>query len=910
MTGWRALGAGLLLAASGLASAATPTEGGAPPDAAAEPLPLLGGPELLEFSEATYPPEAAAAGVQADVLLLIEVDLTGAVTGVSVLVEPEVAAIDGVSRTWGFGPNAVEAAQRFRFSPAFDETGPVPVAVEFSYRFVLSDAAPVADAPSPRDAGPVQIEGQLLEMGTRRPLHKFPLVVQTADGGRTEVLTDDDGRFALAGLPVGPAVLSSTYPGFGRVEQKVEVRADGAETGLRLWLRNLSYRDDEIIGVYRAPTADVTRRTLTTDEIRKVPGTFGDAVRVIQNLPGAARAPLGTGLLVIRGANPEDSGVYIDGIRIPFIYHLGGYVSVINSDLIERVDYLPGGYGVQYGRTLGGVIDVATRSEYPERHTVNWSTDLLDSGGMVAGRMGSDDQVGYAVAARRSYIDLFIPTFQRIAGGDPDFVVKPRWYDYQVKVEKLNLEQGRLGVFVFGFQDLLQASTPDSFAQGTDQDTQGDLGTIYDTHRLIVHFERPLGDQLELRILPSLGLDTAAFNLGSSLAVRNWQLLGELRAELAWTPTSAFKLVSGVDFIGGKYGFEVELPFSPDSFASYDPLEEREPWTQEGEGTVWAPDLYMQGLVRPLPDRDRLLVVPGARLNLTQITGQYDIMSVDPRLTARFKVSPTSTVKGGTGIYHQPPQPFESYRPGGGVVIDYERSWATELGLEQKLGRALEADATAFYKRLDGLIVGNPEFESLDDQFNVNEGAGRIAGVEAIVKLQPVGRAFGWISYTLSRSMRNDHPEASGADLSLWPSFAEDEGWYRFDFDQTNIFVLVAGYKLPRDWEVSAKFQHVTGNPYTPYEGGIYDVDQDFYNGYSSGSYNSERMPPFTALDLRVDKLFTFKRWQLNLYLDLLNLYRGENPEFVVYNYDYTESAFIRGLPFIPSPGFAVEVEF
>ena len=59
-----------------------------------------------------------------------------------------------------------------------------------------------------------------------------------------------------------------------------------------------------------------------------------------------------------------------------------------------------------------------------------------------------------------------------------------------------------------------------------------------------------------------------------------------------------------------------------------------------------------------------------------------------------------------------------------------------------------------------------------------------------------------------------------------------------------------------------------------------------------------------------LDKLFTFKRWQLELYLDLLNAVRGENPEFVVYNYDYTESRFIRGLPLIPSPGFNATFNF
>ena len=58
------------------------------------------------------------------------------------------------------------------------------------------------------------------------------------------------------------------------------------------------------------------------------------------------------------------------------------------------------------------------------------------------------------------------------------------------------------------------------------------------------------------------------------------------------------------------------------------------------------------------------------------------------------------------------------------------------------------------------------------------------------------------------------------------------------------------------------------------------------------------------------DKLFTFKRWQLELYVDLLNAIHGKNPEDLQYNYDYTEETYIRGLPFIPSPGFQAEFEF
>ena len=108
---------------------------------------------------------------------------------------------------------------------------------------------------------------------------------------------------------------------------------------------------------------------------------------------------------------------------------------------------------------------------------------------------------------------------------------------------------------------------------------------------------------------------------------------------------------------------------------------------------------------------------------------------------------------------------------------------------------------------------------------------------------------------------------------------------------------------------MSARFRYVSGNPYTPYAGGVYDIDNDAYFPYQTAQANAKRLPPFTSLDLRVDKLFTFKRWQLETYIDCINVVRGKNAEYLQYNYDYTDSAYIRGLPFIPSPGFRAEFE-
>ena len=82
---------------------------------------------------------------------------------------------------------------------------------------------------------------------------------------------------------------------------------------------------------------------------------------------------------------------------------MGGIVSVLNADLIETVDYLPGSYGVQYGRTLGGVVDVKTKTTFPEQNKFSWSTDVLDSGGLLQVKAGD-----YGVAVAGAIIHRFV----------------------------------------------------------------------------------------------------------------------------------------------------------------------------------------------------------------------------------------------------------------------------------------------------------------------------------------------------------------------------------------------------------------------------------------------------------------------------------------------------------------------
>src|SRR5262249_8447669 len=119
--------------------------------------------------------------------------------------------------------------------------------------------------------------------------------------------------------------------------------------------------DEEI--VVTAPR--IVKQTVSTEvkseQARKVPGTQGDVLKVVENLPGVARSSVGSGALVVWGASPEDTRVYVDGVRIPRLYHDGGYRSVIHSDFVRGVELIPGGYGAAYGRGLGGLVNVQLR---------------------------------------------------------------------------------------------------------------------------------------------------------------------------------------------------------------------------------------------------------------------------------------------------------------------------------------------------------------------------------------------------------------------------------------------------------------------------------------------------------------------------------------------------------------------
>src|SRR5262249_39561290 len=150
---------------------------------------------------------------------------------------------------------------------------------------------------------------------------------------------------------------------------------------VRLWMRPKGGNPYETVVEGDREVMEVTKRTIQRAQMQSGPGTFGDPIRVIQTLPGLQRAPFGLGLLLVRGSNPDDTGIFIDGHEVPSLFHFLGGPSIFNAEMLESLDFYPGGFPGRFGRHHGGVVALESRPTKSDGIHGSAKVDLIDSGG-------------------------------------------------------------------------------------------------------------------------------------------------------------------------------------------------------------------------------------------------------------------------------------------------------------------------------------------------------------------------------------------------------------------------------------------------------------------------------------------------------------------------------------------------
>ncbi len=260
---------------------------------------------------------------------------------------------------------------------------------------------------------------------------------------------------------------------------------------------------------------------------------------------------------------------------------------------------------------------------------------------------------------------------------------------------------------------------------------------------------------------------------------------------------------------------------------------------------------------------------------------------MQPRLVVRqdlHREFPRTTIKGGVGRFAQPPQPQETNSVFGQAGLTSNIAYHYGTGIEQELTKQVEISLEGFYRQYDQRVVTRLG----------NVGEGRAFGLETLLRYKPDDRFFGFLAYTLSRSVRKDGP---GEPERLFP------------FDQTHILTAIGSYRLGKGWEVGARLRYVSGSLVTPQTYGFYDATVGAYLPLAGFPPAGHRNPPFHQLDVRIDKSWQVtKEFKLSAYLDIYNAYNQANVEGVSYNYNSTLSTNASGIPFLPSIGMRGEL--
>ncbi len=619
----------------------------------------------------------------------------------------------------------------------------------------------------------------------------------------------------------------------------------------------------------RKEESPLSMRSIGVAEIKRNPGGNRDISKVLQSLPGVASVPSFRNDLIVRGGSPNENRFFLDGIEVPNINHFatqgasGGPVGLLNVDFINEVDFYSGAFPANRGNALSSVLDLKFKDGRTDKAGLNFTLGATDLASTFDGPISKNSTL--IASYRRSYLQFlfaalelpFLPTYN-------DFQFK-----YKIKPDNKQeftfLGLGAYDVFVLNKkankteeQQYLLGNLPEN-----NQWTYT-IGGSYkryseNSYITVVLSRNHLNNRAEKyqnnddAVSSNKILDYTSeeienkFRLERTTLKNGWKTNAGISAEQSTYTNSTFNRIPNVGTVN--YASEI-------NFIKYGAF---------GQISKTLPGM---GLVISL----------GGRLDAntfgSKMKNPADQFS--PRLSLSKTITERLTFNANSGIYYQlPAYTILGFRDNDNMLVNkgvkYIRSTHFVAGFEYQNKKNSKYTIEGFYKLYanypfglsDSISIANQgsDFGVIGDEPVDSRSEGRSFGVEFLFQQKLYKGIYGLLSYTFVNS------EFTNLSNDFTPS----------SWDYRHIISLTAGKTFKKNWEAGIRFRYNSGSPFTPFDIGSSSLRENWdISGQGildNNRLNDSRTRAFHQLDVRIDKKYYFKNWNLNIFLDIQNVY-------------------------------------
>ena len=856
----------------------TPTE--APPDS---PAGVITPPTLVEGVTPNYPPEAREQNLTGKVMLLLTVDATGTVVKSEVVTSSGHTILDLAAK---------DAAWDLIFEPATVDGEAVGVQIQYRFAFDLA----ISDQTGTTEPG--SLRGAIVDPdGLAVPSAMVTIRPMEGAGDTLRFTTDAEGLFRATFLPAGSYEVIVEYPGFesslfvfdvdnGQVLQRsFPIFPEGTYT--IVVTDEATWREIERAPLEANVDAQTGKYTLTRRDIESNPGSLEDVSRAVHSLPGIVSDGDMAATFNARGGETHDVVFLLDRVPLGNPFHLAGFNSLFNPDLISSVDFYAGTAPANEPAMTSAVLSVHTWDGSPRQDAQDMDGAIdISASSMRVMMMGPiNDTTSIAIAGRRSYLESYFQVMKWANVLDTAFAA-PEFGEISARLSYRPSDAHRFMLTIMRTGDSLSIvdSEDDSLISA---DTTFQLDNHLNLMSVDHTFQMSEGVQLR---------STTAWTQDSAWSLREFQdtvFEQEVKSH-RWFGRTDLTVERGrhVAMAGGDMSYLLTRMRGSAEDNRLFPT-----WGNAGlvaldnglvdlEGDMtWAEgSAYLQDTWEG-PVRVRL----GGRATYSGLT---DELLLSPRAGASIPL-PTGTVpKVSWGIYQKiahDPRMYDA--ASGNPDLKAEQAVHYVIGVDQAFPLPVEGAGgllrvEAYRIELDNLVVTPDTLAAIQSGTTyTNDGSGVNRGIDTLLGAR-AGRFQGMATYSVLKAERTN------------PLHTELAQTYSPAQDQQHTLGLTLEYQLTPAWRITGRYSFHTGRP-------VSTVTRQPNDLFAITGLNDERLGNFHNVDARAEWRKAKDTYRLSVYIEVLNVgnFKSDFVPIVAVVDDEREDSMLYHLPLRPFMG-------